>query len=129
MELTHLVDTSVLIDPAALELGETALLVTSVICLGELQAGVLLARTARVRAARLERLTAVTAILAALGVDGRVASSYAKLRAASGRAPANDLWIAATAQAHGLTLLTRDAQLARLPGIDADLVGPARASS
>lgn len=33
-----------------------------------------------------------------------------------------DLLVAATADAHGLTLLTRDERLARLPGLTAELV-------
>lgn len=122
MELTHLLDTSVLIDSAGLQLDERARVGTSVVCVGELQAGVLIARAADLRAQRLQRLTAVTTTLPVIGVDARVASSYGALRAASGRAPANDLWIAATAIAHDLTLVTRDEHLSRLPGVMSALV-------
>jgi predicted nucleic acid-binding protein len=120
--LTHLVDTSVLLDPPALALGDDARLVTSVICLGELEAGVLLATEPEVRAARLARLTAVTRTIAALGIDGRVASAFARLRATSARVPTDDVWVAATAVAHGLVLLTRDPVAAALPGVTAELV-------
>lgn len=124
MGLTHVADTSVLIDPPSPDAtGGVDRLVTSVVCVGELQAGVLLARTPQVRGARLRRLAAVSATVLALPIDGRVASSYAELRATARRAPANDLWIAATAVSHGLVLLTRDEQLARTPGVDALLVG------
>jgi tRNA(fMet)-specific endonuclease VapC len=38
------------------------------------------------------------------------------------RAPSNDLWIAATALAHDVTLVTRDERLAALPLVRARLV-------
>jgi hypothetical protein len=57
-----------------------------------------------------------------LTVDRRVPAHYAQLRAVSGRRqPANDLWIAATALAHELTLLTADTRQAALPGVQAML--------
>ena len=118
MELTHLADTSALIEPPHdAVIAEPHRIVTSVICLGELEAGVLLAGSAELRAARLRRLTAVTATVPALPIDAAVASHYAEIRAASGRAPANDLWIAATALARALVLLTRDERVARIPGL------------
>lgn len=87
----------------------------SIVTVGELQAGVLMARDPAVRAARLRRLAAVVGEVPALPVDQTVAARYGELRAAAGRSPANDLWIAATALAHGLTLLTRDEGQAALP--------------
>ncbi len=42
-------------------------------------------------------------------------AAFGELRRASGRAPSNDLWIAATALAHDLTLVTRDDRLAAVP--------------
>ncbi len=87
----------------------------SVVTIGELEAGVLLARDDAARAARLRRLSAVLAATRALALDLDVAIRYGQLRAASGRRPTNDLWIAATAMAHDLTLLTRDAAQASLP--------------
>jgi len=122
VELTHLLDTSVLISAPKLEPGSGHRLATSIVCVGELQAGVLLARTARLRAERVALLTATVATLIVLDVDARVAIAYGALRAATGRGPANDLWIAATAHAHGLVLLTRDTGLAQLPGVRAELV-------
>jgi predicted nucleic acid-binding protein len=94
----------------------------SVITLGELETGVLMATDAATRAARLRRLTAVLAEAPALPAGPAVATRYAELRSTSGRVPANDLWIAATASAHDLTLVTRDERQARLPGIVGMLV-------
>lgn len=87
----------------------------SAVTVGELEAGVLLASDAGARVARLRRLAAVLAEAPVLGVDRAVASRYGELRAATGRLPTNDLWIAATALAHDLTLLTRDERQASLP--------------
>jgi predicted nucleic acid-binding protein len=50
-----------------------------------------------------------------LDIDRSVAACYGELRAASGRSPTNDLWIAATALARDLTLVTRDERQAGLP--------------
>lgn len=110
-------DTSVLIAPPADEDDEP--IVISAISVGELHAGVELARDNATRSARLARLTAIVASIPVLAVDARVAACYGELRRASGRAPSNDLWIAATALAHDMTLLTRDGRLAALPLIRA----------
>lgn len=122
MELTHLLDTSALIAPPELKPGAGRRLGTSIVCVGELQAAVLLARTAKLRAERVAQLTATASTLVTLDIDARVATAYGELRASTGRGPANDLWIAATANAHGLVLITRDKGLAQLPGIQAELV-------
>ena len=94
----------------------------SVVTIGELQVGVLSARDEATRAGRLRRLALTASLAPTLPVDGPVAARYAELRAAAGRGPANDLWIAATALAHGLELLTRDATQAWLPLVAAHLV-------
>jgi len=119
--VTALVDTSVLVGaPAAQDLRDAWSV--SVVSVGELEAGVLLAQDPAVRAARLRRLAAVLAQAPALPIDGAIAARYAELRAASGRLPANDLWIGATALAHDLTLVTADERQARLPLVRATLV-------
>jgi hypothetical protein len=46
---------------------------------------------------------------------GQAVSPYSELRAASGRQPTNDLWIAATALAYDFTLITGDEGQATLP--------------
>lgn len=123
--MSALVDTSVLVgaplSPQGLDLDEDW--AVSVVSVGELEAGVLLAQDARVRVARLRLLTAVLAEAPALALDRRVAARYGELRAESGRRPSNDLWIAATALAHGLTLVTRDREQASLRGLATRLVG------
>ena len=118
--LTALIDTSILVSTLAPELDESW--VVSVVSVGELQTGVLLAADAAVRSQRLRRLTAVLAEAPIIPVEHTAAARYGELRAATGRQPANDLWIAATALAHDFTLVTADERLASLPLIRAALV-------
>ena len=121
--VSALLDTSVLIasspiDPSLLANGW----VVSVVSIGELEAGVLIASDPHVRAARLRRLVAILAESPVLPVDRQVADRYGELRAATGRLPSNDLWIAATALAHGFTLLSADERQAKLPLVQTRLV-------
>jgi len=113
--LTVLIDTSLLAGAATTGIEESFAL--SVVTVGELRLGILAATTAPIRAARSARLTAVLENTTVLAVDDAVASQYAELRAATGRVPTNDLWIAATAAAHKLTLVTGDERQSRLPGL------------
>jgi predicted nucleic acid-binding protein len=96
--------------------------VISVVSLGEMEAGVLLAASEAVRARRLRRLTAIVAEAPIIPIEPIVASRYGELRAGTGRRPANDLWIAATALAHDLTLVTADERVGSLPGVRSVLV-------
>lgn len=91
-------------------------LTISVITLGELHAGVLMARDDGTRAARLRRLGDVQRWFAMLDVDPQVAQAFGELRAASGRRAVADLLIAATAIIHDMVLVTRDAEQAALVG-------------
>jgi predicted nucleic acid-binding protein len=118
--VTALIDTSVLVGARAAELEDPWSV--SVVSVGELEAGVLLAVDPAVRAARLRRIAAVLALAPSLPVDRVVAARYGELRAASGRVPSNHLWIAATALAHDLTLVTADARQAALPLVRSTLV-------
>lgn len=97
--------------------------------LAEMEVGVLRSSDTARRAQRLAYLQEVRDALVVLPVDEPVASAYALLTATSrqlGRsAPALDTLIAATADAHGLTLITRDVAQSRLPGIDVMLLPPA----
>nr|NLI50181.1 type II toxin-antitoxin system VapC family toxin [Propionibacterium sp.] len=107
-----ILDTSVIIaaDIAPLP----GVLAISAITLAELQFGVMVAKTAAVRAERLRRLSIVQRHFDALPVDEAVAISYGRLAAAvvdAGRQPrrrVRDLLIAATAHAHGARLYTRN---------------------
>jgi toxin FitB len=107
-----ILDTSVVIaDPVAPIPGDLAI---SAITLAELNFGVLIAKSAEVRAERLRRLSLLQQRFDALPVDDAVAISYGRLASAvvdAGRQPrrqAMDLLIAATAHAHGATLYTRN---------------------
>lgn len=114
--MSVLLDTSVLLRGAGGD--ERAVAdnwVISVVTVAELEAGILLATEDSTRAQRLRHLAAVLEVSPVLAVDRAVAARYGELRAASGRVPSNDLWIAATALAHGLTLVTADRQQAALP--------------
>jgi predicted nucleic acid-binding protein len=113
--LTVLIDTSLLAGAAATGIAESFAL--SVVTVGELRLGILAAGTQPIRAARLARLTAILENTTVLPVDDAVASQYAELRAATGRLPTNDLWIAATAAAHKLILVTGDERQSKLPGL------------
>jgi len=110
-----LLDTSVLI---AREQGRTLdeerlpeRLSISVVTIGELRAGVLAATDPSTIRMRLETLEAAS-VMTALPVDQAVAVAWARLRSdllGSGRRmPANDSWIAATAMALDLAVVTQD---------------------
>ena len=92
---------------------------TTVITLSELNAGVLAAGTADIRARRLATLDAV-ADMVALPVDEDAAREWARLRvhlAETGRRMGvNDLWIAAIAASRGLPVITQDDDFAALDG-------------
>lgn len=130
--MSALIDTSVLVggkSDLAVEVADGW--AVSAISVGELDAGVLLATDPAIRASRLRRLTAIVAEAPVLGVDRAVAARYGELRAATGRLPTNDLWIAATALAHDLLLVTADERQAGLPLVRATMVdhGEMRASA
>jgi predicted nucleic acid-binding protein len=126
-ELTSLVDTSVLIGSLeVVDAGKEGTWAVSVITLGELHAGVLLATPGLTQADRLRRLADVLSIAAVVDVGRSVAGAYGELRMATGRAPSNDLWIAATALAKNLELVTCDERQASLPLVRTTLIGGAR---
>lgn len=92
----------------------------SVVTKAELRAGILAAADIENRDRRL-RTFELAGRIAALPVDERVADSWAQMRAylaASGRrVNVNDAWIAATAAAHRLPLITQDADFEPLAGV------------
>ena len=92
----------------------------SAITLGELHVGVLAATDVDTRARRLATLEAV-ADLETLPVNNAVAAIWAVLRVhlaeAGRRINVNDLWIAATAVAHGLPVVTQDDDFEPVAGV------------
>lgn len=106
-----LLDTSVLIGADAPEELEGAISAAS---LAELHFGALLAREPEERARRAQRLGAIEATFDPIPVDAAVAREWGRLAAAvaeRGGQPwrrAVDLVIAATANVHGVALLTAD---------------------
>ena len=107
-----LLDTSVVIAEDVTPI--PGVLAISAVTLAELHFGVLVARSAEVRAERLRRLSILQRRFDALPLDEVVAASYGRLAAAvvaAGRQPRRrtmDLLIAATAHAHDAALYTRN---------------------
>ena len=95
-------------------------LAVSVITIGELRAGVLAAADLLARDRRLATLTAALA-LDPVPVDGEVAAAWARLRVLlrerGQRMPVNDSWIAATAMALGVAVVTQDDDYVEVPGL------------
>jgi len=93
----------------------------SIVTVGELRAGILAAPDVQSRDRRLytlERISATTI----LSLDQRVAQTWAGMRAylaASGKGVSgNDLWIAATAAAAGMPVITQDRDFYALSGVN-----------
>ena len=98
-------------------------LAVSIITIGELRAGVLAARDVTTRDTRLATLTAAMT-LDPIAIDDDVAAQWARLRVllrdSGQRMPVNDSWIAATAMALQVPIVTQDddyINLAELPVI------------
>lgn len=92
----------------------------SIVTAGELRAGVLAAHNLADRDRRLATLTQALA-LKPVPIDGPVAEAWATLclalREANQRMPVNDSWIAATALAAGVPVLTQDDDYDVVPGL------------
>ena len=92
----------------------------SAVTIAELHVGVLAARDVDTRARRLATLE-TTADLELLRVDEQVAAAWARLRVhlaeAGRRLNVNDLWIAATALANDLPVVTQDDDFAPVDGV------------
>lgn len=92
----------------------------SVVTVAELRLGVLAAGDGPTRARRLETLTRADA-LDPLPVDRPVAAAWATLRLAlrdaGKRMPLNDSWIAATALARNIPVVSQDADYDDVPGL------------
>jgi predicted nucleic acid-binding protein len=96
-------------------------LAVSVITIGELRAGVLAATDLQTRDRRLGTLTEALA-LQPVPIDDRVSESWARLRLllrdSGQRMPVNDSWIAATALALGVPVVTQDHDYVMISGLD-----------
>ena len=92
----------------------------SVITIGELRAGVLAAGDLLTRDRRLATLASALA-LDPVPVDHEVAAAWARLRLLlrerGQRMPVNDSWIAATAMALRVSVVTQDDDYVELPGL------------
>ncbi|SDS84288.1 type II toxin-antitoxin system VapC family toxin [Microlunatus soli] len=100
----------------------------SVVCpvtIAELQAGVLITTDVTTRARRLATLES-TADIEILVIDGQVAAEWARMRVylaeKNRRVNVNDLWIAATAVAHGLPVVTQDDDFAPLDDAGLEII-------
>ena len=95
-------------------------LAVSVITIAELRAGVLAAGDLERRDRRLATFT-LASELEPVPIDAHVADHWARLRVAlrdaGRRMPVNDSWIAATAQALGVPVVTQDDDYDDLPGV------------
>jgi predicted nucleic acid-binding protein len=96
-------------------------LAVSVITIGELRAGVLAATDTIIRDRRLDTLTAALS-LEPVPIDVEVANAWARLwlalRDAGLRMPVNDSWIAATAMALDVPIVTQDDDFPALAALD-----------
>jgi predicted nucleic acid-binding protein len=119
-----LLDTSVFIASESGRALDTSLLpdesAVSVVSVAELHAGVLAAPDTATRARRLGTLDLLRDI-AVVSIDEDAAVAWAELRVllaeAGRRANINDLWIAATALAHSLPVVTQDGDFDALDGL------------
>jgi predicted nucleic acid-binding protein len=93
----------------------------SAVTLGELRLGVLQAQNPEAASRRLSTYQ-LAQRLEALTVDEAVSEAWAllisRLRAAGRRVPVNDSWIAATAIAHGVPIVTQDSDYDAMPDVE-----------
>jgi predicted nucleic acid-binding protein len=120
-----LADTSVLIGLETIRVEADSLkeyeLGVSAVTLGELRLGVLQARDPVIAARRLSTYQ-LAQELEPLVIDEAVAEAWAllvsQLRAAGRKAPVNDTWIAATAIAHRVPVVSQDADYDHMPDLE-----------
>jgi predicted nucleic acid-binding protein len=93
----------------------------SAVTLGELRLGVLQAQNPEATSRRLSTYQ-LAQRFEALAVDEAVSEVWAllisRLRAAGRKAPINDSWIAATAIAHGVPIVTQDSDYDAIPDLE-----------
>jgi len=120
----YLLDTNIIIaifseEPAVLQRVAAAEEVfVPVIALGELYYG---ARKSARAAANIDRLDEFASATTTMGCDAATAQQYGRikndLRAKGRPIPENDIWIAAIAAQHGLTVVSRDDHFADVSGL------------
>ena len=93
----------------------------SAVTLAELRLGVLQAQNPQAASRRLSTYQ-LAQRFEALTVDEAVSDAWAllisRLRAAGRKAPVNDSWIAATAIAHGVPIVTQDSDYDAMPDVE-----------
>jgi tRNA(fMet)-specific endonuclease VapC len=119
-----LLDTNIVIalfaeDPAVKQrISETAEVFVSIIVLGELYYGAL--KSSRVES-NLETIARFASAVPILACDSNTADEYGRiknfLREKGRPIPENDIWIAATAQQHDLTVASRDHHFDSIDGL------------
>lgn len=119
---TNIVTALFNVDPdVAQEIRRTSRIAMPVIVLGELLWGARNSGRVDANVARIEEFAARVRLVAC---DADTARFYgaikAQLRAKGRPIPDNDIWIAATAQQHGLTLVTRDSDFAQVDGLSVE---------
>lgn len=123
-DVRGLLDTSVLI---AIESGRSLrteaipeTVAISVVTKAELRLGIFAAESIEVRDRRLVTFELANRIVS-LPIDEAVSRAWAQMRAYAGAAQqkvrVNDMWIAATAAAHGIPVLTQDGDFDALNGV------------
>jgi tRNA(fMet)-specific endonuclease VapC len=123
-----LLDTNIVIaifaaEPAVLERVATVDEVfVPAITLGELYYG---AQKSTRSEANINRIDAFSTTMAILGCDEATARQYGRikdeLRAKGRPIPENDIWIAAVAMQHGLTVVSRDDHFANIAGLPVEV--------
>lgn len=97
-------------------------LLVSVVTIGELALGVVLADDPEKRAQRLATITFVQTQFQPLSIDEAAAQAWAglvgALRRAGRKAPINDTWIAAIALSRDLPVVTQDDDYDGMPGLE-----------
>ena len=120
----YLLDTNVVIalfgadESVGRNLGQVAEVFVSAIVLGELHFG---ARKSARALTNIQKIDEFAASVSILVCDGDTSRHYGEikhaLRLQGTPLPENDIWIAAIAMQHGLTLVTRDAHFEHVSGL------------
>ena|SRR5687768_12719479 len=122
--MVGLIDTSVFVGVEDSRVDMTELpdeIAVSVVTLAELRLGVLLASGVAARQQRLSTLQFASSLYP-VPIDLDVAEEWARITAelkqGKRRSPINDIWIAATAIRHSMSVITQDSDYDLIPGLD-----------